>query len=67
MAIDVECKGCNAKYRVKDELAGRTAECKHCGQKFRVPYRSAVVRLGDDEELARRAGGNRRGAVGWGA
>jgi hypothetical protein len=52
MAIDVVCRGCNAKYRVKDELAGRTAECKHCGQKFRVPYRSAVVRLGDDEELA---------------
>ena len=52
MAIDVECRGCNAKYRVKDELAGRMAECKHCGQKFRVPYRSAVVRLGDEDQLA---------------
>src|SRR5688500_12703050 len=51
MGIDVSCRGCHARYRVRDELAGRMVECKHCGQKFRVPYRSAVVQLSDDEEL----------------
>ena len=51
MSIEVACKGCQARYKVKDELAGRMVECKHCGQKFRVPYRSAVVRLGEDEEM----------------
>ena len=52
MPIEVSCKGCNARYKVKEELAGRTVECKHCGQKFRVPYRSSVVRLGDEDEMA---------------
>jgi Na+-translocating ferredoxin:NAD+ oxidoreductase RNF subunit RnfB len=37
-------------------------ECKHCGQKFRVPYRSAVVRLGEDEEMTA-PGGDARAAI----
>src|SRR5688572_28430587 len=54
MPIDVQCKSCKARYRVKEEFAGRTVRCKHCGDRFRVPYRASVVTLEDDvaEEAA---------------
>src|SRR2546423_5770837 len=51
MDIEVECRGCHARYRVKESLAGRMAECKRCGQKFRVPYRSPVIKLGEEEAI----------------
>ncbi len=37
MPIDFSCPGCKKKYRVKDELAGRTLRCKACQTQFAVP------------------------------
>src|SRR5439155_12316728 len=52
MHIEVQCKGCQARYRLKEELAGRMARCKHCGTQFRVPYRTRVVGLDEEDRLA---------------
>ncbi len=37
MAIDFSCSSCEKSYRVKEELAGKTAECSACGKKMRIP------------------------------
>jgi len=37
MAIDFSCSSCQKSYRVKDALAGKTADCTACGQKMRIP------------------------------
>lgn len=34
MAIVFHCPICQHAYRVKDELAGKTATCKNCRQKI---------------------------------
>ncbi|HYO10099.1 MAG TPA: hypothetical protein VER17_14105, partial [Tepidisphaeraceae bacterium] len=54
MPIEIVCRGCQAHYRVKDELAGRVAVCKHCGGKIRIPMAGPVgpVTLDDDAESA---------------
>lgn len=36
--IEFNCESCQKHYRVKDELAGKTAKCKECGNTFRVPF-----------------------------
>ncbi len=51
MHFEVQCKGCQARYRLKEEFAGRIARCKHCGTQFRVPYRSRVVGLDDEDAV----------------
>lgn len=35
--IQVECSGCGAKLKVKDELAGRSGKCPKCGDKVQIP------------------------------
>jgi predicted Zn finger-like uncharacterized protein len=35
--IEFQCPTCNAAFRVKDDIAGRTASCKKCGSRFVVP------------------------------
>lgn len=42
MSIALTCSGCGKKYRVKDELAGRTAKCS-CGQSMTVPSAAEVL------------------------
>ena len=37
MAIEFDCPNCQHHYRLKDELAGKTATCKNCRQKILVP------------------------------
>jgi len=37
MAIEFSCSSCQKNYRVKDELAGKSADCKACGTKMRIP------------------------------
>ena len=37
MAIEFDCPNCQHHYRLKDELAGKTATCKSCRQKIVIP------------------------------
>ena len=37
MAIEFNCPHCQHQYRLKDELAGKTATCKGCRQKITIP------------------------------
>ena len=37
MAIEFSCSSCEKSYRVKDELAGKTADCTACGAKLHIP------------------------------
>jgi DNA-directed RNA polymerase subunit RPC12/RpoP len=37
MAIEFDCPHCGHHYRLKDELAGKTAACKNCRAKIVIP------------------------------
>jgi hypothetical protein len=37
MPIDFACPKCAKKYRVKDELAGKTAKCTQCTERISIP------------------------------
>ena len=37
MSIDFACPKCNKKYKVKDELAGKTAKCAKCKNRIKIP------------------------------
>jgi hypothetical protein len=37
MPIDFSCSACGKKYRVKDELAGKTAKCTQCNGRIQIP------------------------------
>ena len=37
MAIKFACSKCQKTYRVKDELAGKTAKCAKCNHRFKIP------------------------------
>ncbi len=37
MAIEFSCSSCEKNYRVKDALAGKTADCTACGTKMHIP------------------------------
>lgn len=54
MSIEVVCDGCNKKYQVKEELAGRRVKCKSCGETMRIPdadtYEDDVLEEDDDED-----------------
>ena len=41
MSISVVCPGCDKKYRVKDEMAGKRIKCRACGQIVPIPGASA--------------------------
>jgi hypothetical protein len=48
MSIEFACPACNKPYRLKDELAGKTARCS-CGQQIKIPARAPepATDLGD--------------------
>jgi hypothetical protein len=52
MAIEFDCPHCRHHYRLKDELAGKTAACKTCRQKIVIPN---PVTVPDDAEAAEAA------------
>ena len=37
MPIPVECPSCSARFRVKDEVAGKRAKCPKCGEPLTIP------------------------------
>lgn len=43
MPIQFACPSCARGYRVKDELAGRSAKCGQCGHKMTIPAAGAKV------------------------
>ena len=45
MSIDFSCPACGKAYRLKEELAGKSARCK-CGQQLKIP---TPARPADDE------------------
>jgi len=47
MAIDFSCSSCQKNYRVKDELAGKTAQCTACGKKMQIPQLVAAASESD--------------------
>jgi hypothetical protein len=49
VSIDISCAACKKSYRVKDELAGKTAKCS-CGEKIAIPLPQATIDL--DEVFA---------------
>lgn len=50
MPIEIQCKSCQKKYRVKDALAGRKLPCKQCGKSMSVPHLEFEDdEFGDDE------------------
>jgi hypothetical protein len=42
MPIEFSCPSCNRPYRVKDELAGKTAKCGKCGNPMSIPTAAAA-------------------------
>lgn len=48
MSIDFACPSCKKKYRVKDELAGKSAKCSKCDGRFKVPSPAAELSPLDD-------------------
>src|SRR5436305_11979986 len=42
MAIEFNCPHCQHQYKLKDELAGKTATCKTCRQKITIPQPATV-------------------------
>lgn len=38
MAIEFFCPHCHHQYKLKDELAGKTATCKTCREKITIPH-----------------------------
>jgi hypothetical protein len=51
MAISFEC-ACGAKFKSKDECAGKTVTCKECGSQMTVPGGGAVAAPEMDDEIA---------------
>jgi len=62
MPIEFACPECQKKYRVKEELAGKSAKCAKCNHRIKIPDPAAAVLppepdLGSwlDDELASEA------------
>lgn len=49
--IEFECPGCQAKYKVGDELAGRKAKCKKCQTLMSIPEPIIEAEVLEDELL----------------
>jgi predicted Zn finger-like uncharacterized protein len=41
MPIEFACPSCKKPYRVKDELAGKSAKCGKCGNRMKIPVMPA--------------------------
>jgi len=47
--IEFNCESCQKHFRVKDELAGKTAKCKQCGHVLKVPMPAEEEEIGGYE------------------
>lgn len=47
MALACRCGGCQAEFKVRDEMAGKLGKCPRCGDVFRVP---AAIETGQTED-----------------
>lgn len=52
--IEFNCESCQKHYRVKDELAGKSAKCKACGHTLQIPF-PEVEPEGDEYGIAAEA------------
>lgn len=53
MATTMNCPGCQAPLRLRDDLAGKQIKCPRCGRTFAVPAEEAVMlEAVDDDEIA---------------
>lgn len=43
MPIEFACPQCQKKYRLKDELAGKTAKCAKCNHRIKIPDPAAAA------------------------
>ena len=57
MAIEVVCQGCQKRYRLKEELAGRRMRCSVCKGAIEVPALVEDDSLADDEQSSVAPGG----------
>jgi hypothetical protein len=57
MAIEVSCRGCQKRYRLKDELAGRRMRCSVCKGVLEVPALVEDDSFEDDEQSSVAIGG----------
>lgn len=51
MSIEFACPKCKKQYRVKDQLAGKSAKCSKCDHRFKVPEPIVVDDLANDDDL----------------
>lgn len=51
MSIEFACPECQQKYRVKEELAGKSAKCAKCNHRMKVPEPVLVDDFGLDDNF----------------
>lgn len=61
MSISVRCKKCSAKYKLKEELAGKKIRCRECQSPIRVP--APVVE--DEDDFLNALSGAEEGSSAW--
>ena len=44
MPLQTSCSSCSAKFKVKDELIGKSIKCPKCGKVFKVSTEGEEVR-----------------------
>jgi len=70
MAIDVECRNCGKKLRVKDELGGKKGKCPGCGAiiDIRLPEEADEIHAEDQtaaKEMEKASGNSVMPVIGW--
>lgn len=43
MPIEIRCKDCGTRFRIKDDFHGRSVRCRECGVFIRVPLKRPTV------------------------
>src|SRR6186997_2406020 len=56
MPISMRCPGCQTRFELADDLAGKRIKCKSCGDIFRLPQPAPAKKARDDEDDDRRTG-----------
>lgn len=53
MAILVVCSGCQTRFQVSDQFAGKSGPCPKCKQVIKIPGKTADVKIHGAEEFSR--------------